>query len=178
MELYDTFFSRARVLHIHHRRSGHYQKTGMSVCNWFVVLAWIAHSHGGSGPAPASREVTYSLSKLSPAHSQSLEDIASSSPRVQNDHFKPEPKSELPVLGIVLVYSMYQLDLFLCCWLWISSSVSNRHDHCHHYHCQYTIIAGSQASGFNLYMCSFHACFFLFVRVYLFMLALIHFACC
>lgn len=59
----------------------------------------------------------------------------------------------------LLNFALYQLDMLLYCWLWILS-VSNRHDCCHHYHCQYTIIAGSQASGFNLYI--FLSCFFCF----------------
>ncbi|KAL4981167.1 hypothetical protein BDW66DRAFT_4277 [Aspergillus desertorum] len=50
MEVYDTFFFLHTVLHIHHRRSGHIQTTGMSVCNRFVVLAWIAQLHGDFAP--------------------------------------------------------------------------------------------------------------------------------
>ncbi|KAL4992008.1 hypothetical protein BDW68DRAFT_118125 [Aspergillus falconensis] len=95
------------------------------------------------------------------AQSRSLGDIGSPSSRIQNNYFKPEPKSELPVLGIFLVYFSVPSAIVLVL-LAVDFFVSfyNRHDHCHHYHCQYTIIAGSQASGFNLYMCSCHACLF------------------
>ncbi|KAL5002799.1 hypothetical protein BDV10DRAFT_84982 [Aspergillus recurvatus] len=156
-----TLFSFTRVLHIHHRRSGHVQTIGMSVCNRFVALAWIAQLHGDFvPPALDSRHAIYSLSKLSPGsvafpRRHWLAVVSGTKEPLQAG----TPKRAAGIWHFSCLFSV-PTCLFLCYWPWISSSVSNRHDHCHHYHCQYTIIAGSQASGFNLYMCSCHACLF------------------
>lgn len=85
----------------------------------------------------------------------------------------------LRMLLFLLFFALYQLDMFLYCWLWILS-VSNWHDCCHHYHCQYTIIAGSQASGFNLYIVLVMLFLFSFscLQLCFCMLALIQFAPC